>query len=173
MNLSDYDTFDLGPLTLQLGLTLPKAHLAYKTYGTLASDKSNVILYPTSYGAHHSDIDWLIGRDRMLDPERYFIVIANQFGNGAGDIGALSATQPVKGIIFREVDPSYDYDFHNAPQRQYIILLDGEIEIETSLGEKKIFKTGDVILAEDTMGKGHKTKNLQSIKRRSIFITLP
>ena len=53
-----------------------------KTYGALAPDKSNVILYPTSYGAHHTDIDWLIGRDRVLDPERYFIVVPNQFGNG-------------------------------------------------------------------------------------------
>jgi len=78
----DYEIFDLGPLTLQRGLTLPKAHVAYKTYGTLAADKSNVILYPTSYGAHHTDIDWLIGSGRVLDPERYFIVIPNQFGNG-------------------------------------------------------------------------------------------
>lgn len=80
--MADYDIFDLGTLTLQRGLTLPKAHLAYKTYGTLAADKANVILYPTSYGAHHSDIDWLIGAGRVLDPERHFIVIPNQLGNG-------------------------------------------------------------------------------------------
>jgi hypothetical protein len=24
-----------------------------------------VILYPTSYGAHHTDIEWLIGRERV------------------------------------------------------------------------------------------------------------
>lgn len=80
--MSDHQTFDLGQLTLQCGLTLPAAHVAYQTYGELAADKSNVILYPTSYGAHHSDIDWLIGADRVLDPERYFIVIPNQFGSG-------------------------------------------------------------------------------------------
>lgn len=80
--MADYETFDLGSFALQRGLTLPKAHLAYKTYGQLAADKSNVILYPTSYAAHHTDIDWLIGRDRVLDPERYFIVIPNQLGNG-------------------------------------------------------------------------------------------
>jgi homoserine O-acetyltransferase len=80
--VADHETFDLGPLPLQRGLTLPKAHLAYKTYGTLAADKSNVILYPTSYGAHHSDVDWLIGPGRVLDPERFFIVIPNQLGNG-------------------------------------------------------------------------------------------
>ncbi len=67
---------------LQCGVTLPAVTLVYQTYGELASDRSNVILYPTSYGAHHSDIDWLIGRDRILDPTRWFIVIPNQLGNG-------------------------------------------------------------------------------------------
>ncbi|HZW69320.1 MAG TPA: hypothetical protein VFF57_00540 [Hanamia sp.] len=91
----------------------------------------------------------------------------------AGSIGKLSTGIAAKEIIFREVAPSYDYDFHNAPQKQYIILLDGEIEIETSLGDKRIFKSGEVLLVEDTTGKGHKTRNLQPINRKSIFITLP
>ena len=90
-----------------------------------------------------------------------------------GTVGKLSDSYDVKNIIFREVDPSYDWDYHTSPQRQYIILLDGEIEIETSLHEKRTFKGGDVLLMEDTTGKGHKTKNLQPIKRKSIFITLP
>ena|SRR5690606_10709344 len=90
-----------------------------------------------------------------------------------GDLGFLSGKIPAKDIIFRTVKPTYNYDFHTAPQKQYIILLDGEIEIETSLGEKRVFKGGDILLMEDTQGKGHKTKNLQHIVRRSIFITLP
>lgn len=92
--------------------------------------------------------------------------------NNAGDIGALSESQPVKGIIFREVEPGYDYDFHNAPQKQYIILLDGGIEIETSLGETRKFGVGEVLLVEDTTGKGHRTRNLNPEKRRSVFITI-
>jgi hypothetical protein len=91
----------------------------------------------------------------------------------AGEIGKLSAHIPVASVIFREVEPSYDYNFHNAPQKQYLILIDGEIEIETTLGEKKQFKAGDVLLLEDTEGKGHRTRNLQPIKRKSIFITVP
>ena len=91
----------------------------------------------------------------------------------AGTIGSLSEVIPANGVVFREVEPTYDWDFHTAPQKQFIILLDGEIEIETSLGDKRTFKAGDVLLMEDTTGKGHKTKNLQPIKRRSIFITLP
>lgn len=90
-----------------------------------------------------------------------------------GAIGKLSMPYPASQVIFREVEPTYDYDFHTAPQRQYIILLDGEIEIETSLHEKRIFRGGDILLVEDTTGKGHKTKNLQPIERKSIFISLP
>lgn len=98
------------------------------------------------------------------------VVIPLQEG---GSIGSLSALQPAAGVIFREVAPDYDYDFHTAPQKQYIVLLDGAIEIETSLGEKRTFKGGDILLVEDITGKGHKTKNLQSEKRRSLFITVP
>jgi hypothetical protein len=89
-----------------------------------------------------------------------------------GDIGRLSAGFPVGSLIFREVDPSYDYDFHTAPQRQYVILLDGEIEIETSLGFKRRFYGGDVLLLEDTTGQGHRTRNIIPAVRKSLFITL-
>ena len=89
-----------------------------------------------------------------------------------GDIGFLSEEQLVRGIIFREVDPSYNYDFHKAPQRQYIILLDGGVEIESSLGVKRRCNTGEILLVEDTSGKGHKTKNLENRIRKSIFIPI-
>jgi homoserine O-acetyltransferase len=74
--------FELGQTVLQRGLTLPTAQITYQTYGTLAPDRRNAILYPTSYAAHHTDIEWLIAPGRILDPSRYFIIIPNQFGNG-------------------------------------------------------------------------------------------
>ncbi len=89
-----------------------------------------------------------------------------------GTIGAISEGFAVGRLMFRENEPGYDYDFHNAPARQFIILLDGEIEIETSLGEKRIFKGGDILLVEDTQGKGHRTRHTKHQKRRSVFITL-
>ena len=82
MTMSDYALFEMGDLALQCGETLPEAILAYKTYGQLAPDRSNLILYPTSYGAQHFDTEWLIGRDRVLDPGEWFIVIPNMFTNG-------------------------------------------------------------------------------------------
>lgn len=80
--MNDYKVFDLGRTKLACGIAIPSLKLAYKVYGALNAERSNLILYPTSYGAHHSDIDWLIGPDRILDPERYCIVIPNQLGNG-------------------------------------------------------------------------------------------
>lgn len=89
-----------------------------------------------------------------------------------GEIGYISDKFKVKDLAFRKVSPEYDYEFHTAPARQYIILLDGEIEIETSLAEKRIFGAGDVLFVEDVEGKGHKTRNLQEIERKSIFVTI-
>jgi homoserine O-acetyltransferase len=80
--MSPHETFELADFQLQRGVTLPRAQLAYKTYGRLDSRRANAILYPTSYGATHADIDWLVAPGRILDPERYFVVLVNQFGNG-------------------------------------------------------------------------------------------
>lgn len=74
--------FVIKSFSLQCGVMLPEVTIVYQTYGELNRDRSNVILYPTSYGAQHTDIDWLIGRDRILDPGRYYIIIPNMLGNG-------------------------------------------------------------------------------------------
>jgi hypothetical protein len=89
-----------------------------------------------------------------------------------GEIGSLSHKHPVDYLIFRETGGDYNYDFHLAPERQFIIMLDGTIEIETSTGEKQRFKGGDILLVEDTWGKGHKTRSVDRKLRRSLFITL-
>src|SRR5262245_26933248 len=73
--MTDHQIFEGGDVVLQSGLTYRGARLAYKTYGKLDADKSNVIVYPTSYGAQHPDLEWLIGPDKILDSSRYFIII--------------------------------------------------------------------------------------------------
>jgi homoserine O-acetyltransferase len=72
----------LGDLTLRSGAVLPDAVLSFKTYGTLAPDRSNVVLFPTSYSAQAADQEWLIAPDGILDPTRWFVVVPDMFGNG-------------------------------------------------------------------------------------------
>ena len=86
--------------------------------------------------------------------------------------GRLSKRLPATGIIFREVPPTYDLDWHPAPRRQYIINLDAGVQITASDGEARRIGAGEVILVEDTHGKGHLSKALERKLRHCIFVTL-
>jgi homoserine O-acetyltransferase len=83
-----------GALPLQSGAVLADAELSWKSYGTLAPGRDNVIVYPTSYSAQHSDLEGLIGADRVLDPTRWFIVIPDMFANGLSSSPSNNALFP-------------------------------------------------------------------------------
>lgn len=84
--MTDFPTqsgvFSLGDWPLQSGAILRNARLSWKSFGTLAQGRDNVIVYPTSFSAQHGDIQWLVGPEGVLDPTRWFIVIPDMFGNG-------------------------------------------------------------------------------------------
>src|SRR6266516_2649313 len=86
--------------------------------------------------------------------------------------GRLSKRLPATGIIFREVPPTYDLDWHPAPRRQYIINLDNGVQITASDGESRVIGAGEVFLVEDTTGKGHLSKAVDSKLRPCIFVTV-
>lgn len=90
----------------------------------------------------------------------------------AGQIGRLSAARPAEALVFRETTDAYDYDWHPAPRRQWVVLLDGEIEIETGDGVVRRFCGGEILLLEDTHGRGHRTRQISRGIRRSLFISL-
>ncbi len=90
----------------------------------------------------------------------------------AGAIGHLSSLQAATGIIFRETPGDYDYPWHNTPRRQYVIILEGKVDFTVSSGETRRFGPGDVVLLEDTSGKGHYSKAVNGRPRKSIFVTL-
>ena len=102
------------------------------------------------------------------DNKSYFLEIDTVFEDKY-PLGNYSKKYKVKEMMFRDFEKGTSFDWHTAPQPQYIIYLEGEIEIEASGGEKRIFKPGDVLFATDLTGKGHITKTLT--KGRSIIIT--
>ncbi len=90
-----------------------------------------------------------------------------------GMVGMMSELQEAKGVIFRTTGPDYDYDWHNAPRRQYILILSGGgVEIEVGDGSKRRFEAGDIFLAEDTTGRGHISRATSDEPRVSVFVTL-
>ncbi len=87
-----------------------------------------------------------------------------------GNIGLLSKKLSVTGMFLRENPGDYNYDWHTAPRKQYIIMLEGLLEVEVSDGEKRIFKHGNILLVEDVTGKGHKSRVPDRNPRKSIFL---
>jgi hypothetical protein len=89
-----------------------------------------------------------------------------------GRIGHVSALVRATGLIFRETGGDYDLDFHNAPRRQYVINLDAAVELTCGDGTSRIVPPGGILLAEDTTGRGHRSRAVSSAPRRSLFVTL-
>jgi homoserine O-acetyltransferase len=78
-----YELHDVGNLELEEGGTIRGCKLAYATFGTLNAAKDNAILIPTWYSGTNKIIEQVyIGKGRALDPDKYFIIIVNQIGNG-------------------------------------------------------------------------------------------
>ena len=86
--------------------------------------------------------------------------------------GKLSKRLPATGIIFRQVPPTYELDWHPAPRRQYIINLDGGVQITAGDGEARVIGAGEVILVEDVRGKGHLSKAVEAKMRHCIFVPI-
>ena len=64
---------------------------------------------------------------------------------------------PVNQLRFGSRQPGVLQDWHQAPQRQFLVILCGQLEIGFEDGSKKIFDPGDALLVEDTTGNGHTT----------------
>jgi homoserine O-acetyltransferase len=78
-----YELFSLGDFVLEEGYTLRDCKLAYATVGELSPAKDNAVMISTWYsGTHQIWLDAYIGPEHALNPEKYFIVVINQIGNG-------------------------------------------------------------------------------------------
>ena len=76
------------------------------------------------------------------------------------------------GVDIHETSPGGSFEWHNAPRRQYVVTLAGKLEFENRKGEKQIINPGDILLAEDVKGGGHKWRLLNDQPWRRIYIHL-
>ncbi len=74
-----------------------------------------MIVYPTSFSAQHTDTDWLVQRGGTLNPDRFFIVIPNLFGNGLSSSPSNSS-----GTLGDAPFPSISYHDAVAIQRRLL-----------------------------------------------------
>ncbi len=91
----------------------------------------------------------------------------------SGPLGLMSSPLPVSSMILRENAPGYAYPWHVAPCRQYIVMLEGFVDITVSDGTVRRFGPGTILLVEDTFGEGHSSCSPDGKRRRSLFLPLP
>jgi homoserine O-acetyltransferase len=91
------------PLVFRSGAVLPRYELVYETYGTLNADKSNAILVCHALsGNHHvagyyaddpKNVGWwdtMIGPNKPIDTDKFFVIGLNNLGGCHGSTGPSS-----------------------------------------------------------------------------------
>ena len=74
--------------------------------------------------------------------------------------------------VFWAVPAGWDGDWHPAPSRQFFVQIAGELEVEAGDGKVRRFTTGDVVLLEDTTGRGHLSRVVGDSDARGVFVQL-
>jgi hypothetical protein len=70
----------------------------------------------------------------------------------------LSPVEPATGVAFVRFPAGWAGDWHPTPRREYFVFLAGEVEGETSDGDRRRYGPGSAALLEDTTGKGHRSR---------------
>ncbi len=99
----DYELISVGDFQLAEGGLIPDLELAVRTFGTLNEEKSNAVLMTTWYSGTSKILeDVYIGKEHALNPEKYFIIIVNQIGNGLST-SPWNADESIRGPKFPKV----------------------------------------------------------------------
>lgn len=78
---SPHQFASLGELKLEHGGVIPNLKMSYVTHGKLNAKKDNAILFMHGFGANHHLFDHLIGPDKALDTNKYFIICPDALGS--------------------------------------------------------------------------------------------
>lgn len=128
-----------APFPLDYGGHLPSFSLAYETWGTLNSDKSNVVLIHTglsaSSHAHSTEANpaegwWekFIGSGKAIDTDRFFVICTNVLGGCYGSTGPSS------------LDPSDGQPYATRfPVLSIFDMVRAQFELLTHLGVQKLY----------------------------------
>jgi homoserine O-acetyltransferase/O-succinyltransferase len=143
------------PFTLENKQVLSELEVAYHTFGTLNAEKSNVIWVIHALTANSDVSDWwsgLFGKGNILDPERYFIVCANNLGSCYGSTHALSVNSDTQSPYFHDFPLITIRDIANSLEllrkhldlpRIHLLLggsLGGQIAMEWAIMRNSIFE---------------------------------
>ena len=115
-------------------------------------------LYADEYGvSHFEDLEFKLSEVDFVPPA-----------------APLLMSSPIESTrtTFFMLPASWDGDWHPAPRRQLFVQIAGELEVEVGDGKVRRFTAGDVVLLEDTTGRGHVTRVVGDSDVRGVFVQL-
>lgn len=88
--------------------------------------------------------------------------------------GRHTMEKPVTWLKFYHLKNDLDMGLHPAPRKQFLIIIQGTLQIESSDGEQRQFPPGSVCLVTDIAGtRGHKTKVIGKEDVFAAVIAIP
>ncbi len=88
------------------------------------------------------------------------------------EVGDLSRRLFPASMAFRISEPELLVDWHTTPCKRMIVVIQGLVQVEVGHGAIKRFGPGELCLAEDVDGPGHKTTDIEG-PRISLMVDLP
>lgn len=85
----------------------------------------------------------------------------------------VSAPEVASRFLFLSAPVGWGGGWHPVPRRQWMLYLEGEIEVEASDGEVRRFGPGSVTLVEDTTGTGHRSRVVGETAALLAVVQLP
>jgi hypothetical protein len=73
-------------------------------------------------------------------------------------------------LSFRETRSGGSFAWHQDPVPRYVLTLAGTLEFETKSGATFVIKPGDVLLAQDNSGSGHKWRLIGDDPWRRAYV---
>lgn len=84
----------------------------------------------------------------------------------------VSPPVAVDRMLFFEVPPGWNGDWHPSPRAQYYVQLRGALEVDFGSGETRLIEAGELMRLEDTVGEGHRSRVVGDEPARGIFVQL-
>jgi quercetin dioxygenase-like cupin family protein len=106
--------------------------------------------------------------DEKISQVKTWVIGTKEHGHGT----FVSDLIECHSVRLAETAPGGVYDWHPAPRKQYVITLSGTIEFTFGNDEILVVKPGDVFLANDLEGRGHKWQILGDEPWRRLYVHL-